>query len=406
MRFGTDGVRGEAGVVVTEALAAALGNALVRALGPDIWLARDTRASGPALLAAAAEGVRAAGGRATVLGVLPTPGLSARVRDEGADGGLMVTASHNPPQDNGLKVLGTGGGKLGAATLTQLEHGLSHALSAEGGSLRELPGETAYVDTLIRALPAGASLAGKTVLFDGARGAAARVGVEVLTRLGARVVAFEGQDINVGCGAVHPEHAARALRDCGADLGLAVDGDGDRIALIDGAGRVLDGDAILWLCRQGPTMVGTVMTNLGLERALAREGIALVRTAVGDANVAEAMHAGGHAVGGEPSGHLIFAAGPPTADALYAGLLALTLHPSLDLAGYAPCAQSHAAVRNVRLAELDLQFVAAAGARAVVRPSGTEPVVRVMVEHEDAALAESLRDRVVALIHAGQSAPR
>lgn len=402
MRFGTDGLRGEAGVVVTEAVAAAVGNAAVRALGPDVWLARDPRQSGPALLQAAAEGVRAAGGRATVIGVLPTPGLSARVRDEGADAGIMITASHNPPKDNGLKVLARGGGKLDGKALAALEAALGAPATAGGGSLRELPGEAAYVETLLRALPAGASLAGRTVLFDGARGAGQWVGGEVLSRLGARVITFEGEDINVGCGAVHPEPAASRLIETGADVGLALDGDGDRVALIDGAGRVLDGDAILWLCRHGPTMVGTVMTNLGLERALAREGIGLIRTPVGDAHVAEAMRVHGCAVGGEPSGHLLFAAGPPTADALYAGLLALTRHPGLELAGYTPCAQAHTAVRNVTLPSLDLGFVEEAGARAVVRPSGTEPVVRVMVEHEDAALAAALRDRVVAMIHARQ----
>jgi phosphoglucosamine mutase len=401
-RFGTDGVRGPAGTVITEELAWSLGNALVGALGPDIWLARDTRRSGPALLAAAVAGVRAAGGRATTLGVLPTPALSARVRDERADAGIMVTASHNPPGDNGMKVLARGGGKLDRGTLGRLEAAMATPVRAEGGTSREVPGTEAYVEGLLRALPPGRWLEGVHVLFDGAMGAATEVGPLVLDRLGARVRTFVGEDVNTGCGAVHPEFAAHARRAEAAERVLAVDGDGDRIALVDTHGRLLDGDAILWLCRRGPTMVGTVMTNLRLERALGREGIGLVRTAVGDANVAAAMLAGGHAVGGEPSGHLLFAEGPPTADALYAGLRALHRSPDLDTTGYAPCAQAHAAVRDVRSVPLDLAFVEAAGARAVVRPSGTEPVVRVMIEHDDPAVATALRDRVVALLRAGQ----
>ncbi len=403
IRFGTDGVRGEAGTVVTETLAAQVGRAAVAALGPDLWLARDTRASGPALLAATAEGVRAAGGRASVLGVLPTPGLSLRVQAEGAAGGLMVTASHNPPGDNGLKVLGRGGRKLDEASLKRLEAALADPASdGGGGGVRECEGEQAYVESLVAALPPGRWLAGRRVLFDGARGAAARVGPELLQRLGADVVVFEGEDINVGCGAVHPEHAAAAMRRSGCHVAVAVDGDGDRIALVAADGNVLDGDAILWLCRRGPGMVGTVMTNLGLERALAGEGIVLERTDVGDAHVAAAMRSSGFPLGGEPSGHLLFAEGPPTADALFAGLMALHRRPDLSLDGYRPCAQAHAAVRGARMVPLDLGFVDSARARVVVRASGTEPLVRVMIEHDDPALAGELRDRVVAQLRERQ----
>jgi phosphoglucosamine mutase len=272
----------------------------------------------------------------------------------------------------------------------------------EGGTCVDCPGAAAYVQALLGLLPPGRWLSGRRVLFDGALGAAQDVGPQVLEALGATVLPFYGSDINVGCGAVHPEHAASAVREERADLGLAVDGDGDRIALIDGTGSILDGDAILWLCRAAPVMVGTVMTNLGLERALLREGIGLVRTAVGDANVAEAMAAGGHGVGGEPSGHLLFAAGPPTADALFAGLLALSRSPDLALGAYTPCAQAHASLRDVQLPPLALAFVEAAGARAVVRPSGTEPVVRVMIEHDEATVAAALLDRVVAQIRERQ----
>ncbi len=399
MKFGTDGIRGRAGVEVDEALAEAVGNAVVRVLGPEVILARDTRPSGPALLAAAVRGVVAAGGHATNLGILPTPGLSSRVA-AGGSAGIMVTASHNPPEDNGLKVLGAGGGKLDAAVLRALGAAIDTPVAAAGGTAREATAVDDYVAVLLAALPPGRWLSGRRVLFDAASGAGAAAGEAVLRALGADVVPFGGPAINVACGAVHPEHAARALREHSCDVGVLLDGDGDRIALLDRDGRVLDGDALLWLCRREPRMVGTVMTNLGLERALAREGIPLFRSPVGDAEVAAAMREHGAPVGGEPSGHLLFADGPPTADGLYAGLRALAAHPALETSGFTPSHQAHSAVRDVTLPELDLRFIEAAGARAVVRKSGTEPVVRVMVEHEDAAVATALRDRVVAMLRA------
>lgn len=403
MKFGTDGLRGPAATVITPALGRALGAAVVAVLGPDVWVARDTRPSGPDLLDAVCAGVVAAGGRATSLGVLPTPGLSLRVRAEGASAGIMVTASHNPPEDNGLKVLGPGGHKLDAAVLDALSAALDAApVPRPGGSRRDLDGTAAYVAALLAALPPGRWLAGKRVLFDAAAGAGEAAGAAVLAALGATVVPFAGPAINTGCGAVHPEHAARALRDERCDVGVVLDGDGDRIALVDGSGRALDGDAILWLCRRGPVMIGTVMTNLGLEQALAAEGIRLVRTPVGDANVADALVAHAAPLGGEPSGHLIFADGPPSADALYAGLRTLAAAPTLDTAGLTPAAQAQTNLRGVSLPPLDLGFVEAAGGRSVVRKSGTEALVRVMVEHADAAVAEALKDRVVQMIRERQ----
>lgn len=398
MEFGTDGVRGRAGVAITVDLASRLGNAVVRVLGGDVWVARDTRPSSPELAEAVCAGVVAAGGRATLLGVLPTPGLSVRVRDERGSAGVMVTASHNPPEDNGLKVVGGDGGKVDRGALSALTLAMPQVESRPGGSRRALTGVDEYVSYLLRSLPSGAWLSGRRVLFDAAAGAGAEAGAQVLRALGAEVIPFAGPAINVDCGAVHPEHAARAVKETDADLGILLDGDGDRIALVDGAGRVLDGDALLWLCRQPPLMVGTVMTNLGLERALQREGIGLHRTPVGDAHVAAAMLELGATVGGEPSGHLVFANGPPTADGLYAGLRAVAQVPDLATTGFTPSAQAHLALRDVVLKALDFGFVKAAGGRAVVRKSGTEPVVRVMVEHEDPAVAARLKDRVVALI--------
>ncbi|GDX81242.1 phosphoglucosamine mutase [Deltaproteobacteria bacterium] len=398
MEFGTDGVRGRAGVEVTAELASRLGNAVARVLGTDVWVARDTRPSSPELAEAVCAGVLSAGGRATLLGVLPTPGLSVRVRDERASAGVMVTASHNPPEDNGLKVVGGDGGKLDRGTLAALTAAMQEVRELPGGSRRELTGVDEYATFLLGSLPSGAWLRGRRVLFDAAAGAGAEVGARVLRALGAEVIPFAGPAINVGCGAVHPEHAAKAVVEAHADLGILLDGDGDRIALVNAAGRVLDGDALLWLCRRPPLMVGTVMTNLGLERALAGEGIRLHRTPVGDAHVAAAMVELGATVGGEPSGHLVFSDGPPTADGLYAGLRALAQVSDLSTAGFTPSAQAHVALRDVALKPLDFGFVEASGGRAVVRKSGTEPVVRVMVEHEDPVVAAQLKDRVVALI--------
>ncbi len=402
MTFGTDGIRGRARDVVTEALAWSVGNAAVGVLGRDVWIARDTRESGPELLAAVCAGVVAAGGRATDLGVLPTPGLAIRVRDEGADAGIMVTASHNPPEDNGLKVLGRGGGKLDAAVLGALTTAMLAPVRAEGGAGRAIPGVRRYVQALLAALPSGRWLEGKRILLDAGGGAGTEAGYAVLEALGAWVQVLTAQAINVDCGAVHPRRAAAAVVGGGYDAGVLLDGDADRIALVDAGGRILDGDAILWLCRQGPTMVGTVMTNLGLERALAAEGIGLLRTPVGDANVAAAMRDTGSAVGGEPSGHILYSDGPPSADALYAGLRALHAAPTLSTVGFRPAFQASTNLRDVRLPPLDLAFVTEAGGRAVVRQSGTEALVRVMVEHDDRAIAERLAQTIVALIQTGQ----
>ncbi len=406
VKFGTDGIRGRAGVDIDEALAWRVGNAVASVLGGEVWVARDTRSSSADLAHAVCAGIVAGGGRATNLGVLPTPGLSLRVRDEQAAAGIMVTASHNPPEDNGLKVVGGGGRKLDAATTAAVADAMTRSSQVSGGHHRDAEGVEDYAKALLASLPPGEWLFGRKVVFDAAAGASAAAGLRVLRALGAEVIPFSGPAINVDCGAVHPQFAAHVLRESGADVALVLDGDGDRIALVDAGGNVLDGDALMWLCRRGPRMVGTVMTNLGLERALARESIALTRTQVGDAHVAEAMTTSGAPLGGEPSGHLLFSDGPPTADGLYAGLRALSEAPTLSTAGYTPSTQAHSALRDVELPALDLTFVEAAGGRAVVRRSGTEPLVRVMVEHDDPLVAWSLHDTVVAMIRHPWRVPR
>ncbi|MBM4390283.1 MAG: hypothetical protein FJ090_04105 [Deltaproteobacteria bacterium] len=399
MQFGTDGIRGRAGIEITPELGRKLGNAVVRAIGAHVWVARDPRPSSPGIAEAVAQGVVEGGGFATSLGVLPTPGLSARLAEDPGSAGVMVTASHNPEADNGLKVLSAGGKKLGSGVLAALGREIDNPVRRAGGSRRNLDdGVDRYVKWLLAHLPPGTWLEGKRILVDPAMGAGAQAGRKLLEALGAQVELFSGHAINDRCGSVHPQFAAMALRKGGHDAALVLDGDGDRVAMVAADGRILDGDHLLWILREGPVMVGTVMSNLGLERALGGAGIRLHRAPVGDTFVAASMDDLAAPVGGEPSGHIIVRGGTPTADGLLVGALALARSPDLSTAGYHPCPQAHAALRDVSRTDADTAFVTEAGGRAVVRKSGTEPVVRVMVEHADVTLANTLRDRVVELL--------
>lgn len=395
MQFGTDGIRGKAGEEINADLAFRLGNAVARTIGSTVWVARDTRPSSPGLSDAVVAGVVAAGGLATSLGVLPTPGLSARLAVDPGGAGVMVTASHNPEADNGLKVLFADGRKLGSGVLAAITREIERPVNATGGRSRALgDGVDRYAGWLLDHLPPGRWLEGRRVLLDAAMGAAAGVGRQVLLSLGAEVDVFPGRGINDRCGSVHPQFAALALRKGGHDAALVLDGDGDRVAMVASDGRILDGDHLLWILRRGPVMVGTVMTNMGLERALAGEGIRLHRSPVGDTHVAASMADLGAPVGGEPSGHLLLVDGTPTADGLLAGLRALALSPTLSTEGYTPFPQAHASLKDVVRTDVDTQFVVDQGGRVVVRKSGTEAVVRVMVEHPDVTVANELRDRV------------
>lgn len=409
--FGTDGIRGRANRDIGPELAMALGNALVRVLGPRIAVGTDTRPSGPMLEAACLAGICAAGGEAVRLGVLPTSGVSALVAELGLDGGVMITASHNPAADNGLKALDGTGRKLGKegreAVQALLDAPLLHADAP--GAIRDVADAgDRYVRAVLAAVPAGRWLAGRTIVLDAANGAATGLAGRVLVALGARVVALgdgPGSRINDGCGALHPEAMVAAVREGHADAGLALDGDADRVVCCDAEGRLLDGDHLLWLCAEGDVVVGTIMSNGGLEASLAARGIRLVRTPVGDAHLAAAMRQTGARVAAEPSGHVLLADGLPTGDGLLAGLRALYPDPralSARLAGLTMRAQAHAAVPvpAARAAACDAaaEPLREEGARVVVRPSGTEPVVRVMVEHDDEGRARSALDRLVALL--------
>jgi phosphoglucosamine mutase len=402
--FGTDGIRGRAGAFPLDPETAARLGRVVGAGGVQVVVARDTRESGPALAASVALGVAEAGGRAVDAGVLPTPGLSVLLARGWGALGVMVTASHNPPADNGLKVLGSDGGKLPDDVQAAVEEALAAdrtdrpAPSGRGAaSDRADEAFAAYLDALASHLPAGRWLEGRLLVADAAHGAAYRTLPQALARVGATVVplacAPDGARINVGVGALHPAAAAALVRGTGADAGIVLDGDGDRAILVSATGHVLDGDALLYLLAAPPAVVGTVMTNAGVEEALARRGIALHRTPVGDRYVEACRARLGLAVGAEPSGHVCLADGLPTADGTLSALRVLAGGLDLDarLADCTPhpCCQRDVRVRDRRPLEDVPGLVQARasvlealgpGGRLVLRYSGTEPVIRLLVE--------------------------
>jgi phosphoglucosamine mutase len=400
---------------VTARLALELGAAVVDVLGPRIAVAWDTRPSGPMLAHAVTAGVAAAGGEAVLLGVLPTPGVSALVPSLGLSAGVMVTASHNPAEDNGLKVVTANGEKLEGEALRAVQSALAAGLA--GGARQGEPGAVRvvadagdrYVAAVLAALPRGRWLAGRTIVLDTANGAASGLAGRVLVALGARLISLADGDgpINHRCGALHPERAVDAVRSAGADAGICLDGDGDRGHVVTPDGEVLDGDAMLWLCAASidTPIVGTVMSNGGLEASLARIGRRLVRTPVGDAHVAAGMREFAAALGGEPSGHVLFADGLPTADGLLTALRAIHPDPATIRSRLAGLTRFALASRAVRVpasripATVPVQAaLEAAGARVIVRPSGTEPVVRLTVEHADPGVVREGLDSLAAAL--------
>lgn len=423
--FGTDGIRGVAGEPpLDEATVSRVGFGLVHCLKarvdgkpPLVVLGGDTRESTADLAAALAGGIAAAGGRTAFAGVIPTPGVAFLVGDLGADAGIVVSASHNPWRDNGVKVFSRQGRKLPdeleAALETEIERSPASppmALQADAAL-----GER-YVARLVSTLPH--RLDGMTVVFDAANGAASAAGPEAFRRAGARVVPIavlpDGRNINDGCGALHPEGMAEATkRECAA-LGIAVDGDADRIILADGDGRLLDGDDVLFLWtlellregRQPSCVVGTVMSNFALEKALAEKGVALRRAAVGDRYVVELMEKESALLGGEPSGHLIRSDLTTTGDGILTGLhlAAFVAASGKPLAAQPRLVKTPQVLRNVRVRERipfdEIPDLAAACANAerrlggegriLLRYSGTEPLARVMVEGTDASLVSEI----------------
>ncbi|MBA2436786.1 MAG: phosphoglucosamine mutase [Acidimicrobiia bacterium] len=435
LRFGTDGIRGS-DTELTPELVYAVGRAAASALGltpaSRFVIGRDTRRSGPMLESALAAGVASSGVHVERLGVLPTPGV-AWVSASAGVAGAVISASHNVFSDNGVKFFAPGGRKLSDETEAALEAALdvlvgdgptgSPAAAGAPGDVSEVDRSSDYGDRVLACLE-GRRLDGLSVVLDAAHGAASVVGPEVLARSGARLrvlhAAPDGTNINDGCGSTHPEALCRAVVDAGADLGLALDGDADRVVAVDHRGELVDGDQLITLLALDlqarhllyeDTVVVTVMANLGLHRALADHGITVVETPVGDRHVLAALERGRWSLGGEQSGHIILPALATTGDGLLSGLLAADVvrRTGRSLAELASAmTRLPQVLRAVRVARRDpaaaqgwYEEVAAVEkelggeGRVLVRASGTEPVVRVMVEAAEADRAEHLADRLV-----------
>ena len=417
--FGTDGVRGTYGEDLTDDVARALGHAAASVLGrdhhaPTILIGRDTRASGPALERALAAGIAAAGGIPSSVGVMPTAGVAYLVRNASAQAGAVLSASHNPAIDNGIKFFGSDGMKLADALEDEIEQAMD-GTSSPAVVVTELDDAMERYEDFL--LEGAAPLDGLRIVVDCANGAASAVAPEVYRRAGAHVdVVFadpDGSNINDGCGSTHPEFLQRAVIERGAHAGLAHDGDADRLLAVDEHGTLVDGDQILGILAlearargalPKDAVVTTVMANLGFRRAMAEAGVGLVETKVGDRYVLEAMREHGLVMGGEQSGHVVFLDRHTTGDGI---LTALRLLGVVAAGGKGLTELARAIPRlpqvllNVRVRDRDglddagdvwteiaaVEKVLGEAGRLLVRASGTEPVVRVMVEatSEDAA---------------------
>ncbi|MGA9251426.1 MAG: phosphoglucosamine mutase [Roseobacter sp.] len=436
--FGTDGVRGTANQYpMTADMALRIGAAVGQYFRRDapsavhrVVIGKDTRLSGYMFENALTAGLTSTGMNVLLLGPVPTPAVGLLTRSMRADLGVMISASHNPAVDNGIKFFGPDGFKLSDQVECEIEalvaEGVSPADAGDIGRAKRIDdGRFRYIERIKTSFPRQMRLDGMKVVVDCANGAAYRVAPEVLWELGATVipigVAPNGKNINEGCGSTRPELAAETVVAHGADVGICLDGDADRVILIDETGKVGDGDQFMALmaerwAEQGMlvdgTLVATVMSNLGLENFLTAKGLRLERTAVGDRYVVERMREKGFNLGGEQSGHIVMTDHATTGDGLMAGLQFLAAiiasgdRASSLLHRFDPVPQL---LKNVRFAAgqmpLDDQSVksaitaseaALAGkGRLLIRKSGTEPLVRVMAEHEDPQIMETAVDRVV-----------
>jgi len=437
--FGTDGVRGQANSwPMTADMALRLGAAAGRYFRTDkqehrVVIGKDTRRSGYMLEYSLTAGFTSTGMDVFLLGPVPTPAIGYLTHSLRADVGVMISASHNPASDNGIKLFGPDGFKLSdeaeGAIERLLEEGVSLSAPDNIGRARRVDDARGrYVEYAKTTFPSRRRLGGLRIVIDCANGAAYRTAPEVLWELGAEVIPLgvqpDGYNINLNCGSTRPEAAARKVLETRADLGICLDGDADRVVLIDEQGRVADGDQFMALIATrwaregrlaGDTLVATVMSNLGLERHLATQGIALKRTPVGDRNVVEAMRAGGHNLGGEQSGHIVMTDYATTGDGLIGALQFLaamveTGQTASQLAQvFEPVPQR---LVNVRFAEgktpLKTDRVQSAMAEAerelghdgrlLIRESGTEPLIRVMAEAVDARVLDRVMTRLVGAV--------
>jgi phosphoglucosamine mutase len=431
--FGTDGVRGVANVYpMTAEVAMQLGRALAHLIrnGPHrhkVIIGKDTRLSGYMLEQALAAGITSMGVDVALVGPLPTPGISNITTSMRADAGAVISASHNPYQDNGIKFFWRDGFKLPDETEARIEALIS---SGEIDSIRPTATKIGraerlddargrYIVFLKTAFPRELTLEGMTIVVDCANGAAYKTAPEVLRELGAKVITLgvepDGRNINHKCGAMHPENLARAVVKHGAHVGIALDGDADRLIVVDEKGKVVDGDATMAICTgelvarkelKKKTLVATVMSNIGLERAVARWGVKVARTRVGDRYVVEEMRKNGYNLGGEQSGHLLFLDHSTTGDGTLAALQLLAVmcrqgKPLSELASiFEPVPQTllNVVVKQRReLGELPevMKCIRAveqrlgSDGRVLVRFSGTEPKARVLIEGLDASRNEA-----------------
>jgi phosphoglucosamine mutase len=425
--FGTDGVRGTANVhPMTAEVSLALGQAIAHVFRGGsgmhrILIGKDTRLSGYMFEDALAAGICSMGVNVIQVGPMPTPAMAFLTTDMRCDAGVMISASHNPYQDNGIKFFAHDGFKLPDDVEDRIE-GL--IFSDELASQRALPDELGrasriddaagrYVVFLKKAFPLSLNLEGVRIVLDCANGAAYKVGPTVLEELGAEVFAMgvepNGRNINEDCGSLHPEKLVAKVRELRADIGIAVDGDADRVLLVSEQGDVIDGDAVLALCARdlierqalrGGAVVATVMSNLGLERSLQEQGAELIRTQVGDRYVVDEMRRGGYVLGGEQSGHVIFLEHNTTGDGLLTALqvLAIMKRKERPLSELADCMERFPQILvNVNVAEKrpiedlngfqkklrSVESELGERGRVLIRYSGTEKKARVMVEGED-----------------------
>jgi phosphoglucosamine mutase len=429
--FGTEGVRGVAGEQLTADLALALGRAatqLSEARAPRVLIIRDPRASGEMLEAALAAGVSAAGGEASLGGVVPTPAAPLAIARDGYDLAAVISASHNPWHDNGIKFFGPDGDKLSDAT----EEAIKRALESRGGAgaavgrVRPVAGILAGYVGALRARFGDLDLGGVRVLLDCANGATFEAAPAIFRALGAAVTVLadapDGRNINAGCGSTHPELLQERMTGGGHDVGFAFDGDGDRVMAVDRTGRIADGDELIALAAihlrdagrlRGGGVAMTVMTNLGFHRAMRDAGIDVATTKVGDRHVLAGLREHGYTLGGEQSGHIIELGFAPSGDGIASALLTLEALGGRDLAtarvfdplpqqllnvpvrgAAAAVAAAPAVVDAVSLATRRL----AGRGRVLVRPSGTEPLVRVMTEapsrEQASAVCEQIADAI------------
>jgi phosphoglucosamine mutase len=445
--FGTDGVRGEANAgVMTAETALCIGKALGvlcrrRQDGMRVLIGKDTRRSGYLFENALVAGLCSVGAEPWILGPLPTPGIAFMTLGMRADAGVVISASHNPFYDNGIKIFGADGYKLDDELERRIEEMVEDPSQLDGSLARGADIGRAhriddawgrYVVKLKTTFPNDLTLDGVKIAIDCAHGAAYKVAPQVFEELGAKVVAInvapDGININENCGALHPEDLARTVVEQGCDMGLALDGDADRLILVDENGHIVDGDRIMALVAmrmhavgtlKKATLVSTVMSNFGLEIAMRAAGISLLRTDVGDRHVVEAMRRGGFNIGGEQSGHLVFLDHATTGDGVLAGLqvLAIAVREGARVSDLArvmetvpqvlinlpvrekpPIATMLAVSGAISDAERDL----AGFGRVLVRYSGTERKCRVMVEGQDRQMVEAhaqrIADTVVATI--------